>query len=139
MQTALSRRILGDIIGCVTLAALVGLLVYVWPGETTLNKFKELFRPIYILLAILGYACWIEKERTMPGVSWLLGTSWSIVAGIVSLAGGYSDRSFRQPLRLASQSTFIGGIPIRRYAFPLPRIHVHHHCRMDAKPGHSPS
>jgi hypothetical protein len=87
MQTGLVRRVLGDVIGCVTLAALVGLLVYVWPGETTQSKFKELFPPIYILLAILGYACWIKKERTMPGVSWLIGTSWSIVAGIVSLAG----------------------------------------------------
>ena len=85
--TGLVRRVLGDAVGCLTLAALVGLLVCVWPGETTPSKFKELFPPIYTLTAILGYAFWVEKEMKMPAASWLRGALWSVAAGVVSLIG----------------------------------------------------
>jgi hypothetical protein len=86
MQTALVRRVLGDAVGCVTLAALVGLLVYVWPGETTPSKFKELFPPIFVVLAIVGYPCWIKKEKAMPDDSWLKGALLFFGFGMVSLA-----------------------------------------------------
>jgi hypothetical protein len=81
------RRFLGDLLGLLTLASLVASLVYVWPGNTTPDKFKELFPSIYILFAMSGYACWLVKERTMPNESWLVGAMWSIAGGIISLAG----------------------------------------------------
>jgi hypothetical protein len=109
--TGLVRRVLGDVIGCITLAVLVGLVEYVWPGETTLSKFKELFPPIYLLLAILGYATWIEKERKMPNDSWLKGALLFFGAGIVSLAGDTLIGHFINPSAPLIEAPLSAGIP----------------------------
>jgi len=111
MQTAMVRRVLGDAIGFLTLAVLVGFLVYAWPGATTPSKLKELFPPIYILLAIPTYVCWIAKERKAPNTSWLFGAMWSIFAGIISLAGDTLFGYLINPSTSLLKAPLFAGIP----------------------------
>lgn len=116
MQTAVIRRVLGDVVGFLTLGVLVGLLVYVWPGATTLSKFKELFPLIYILLAIPSYVCWITKERKAPNTPWLTGAMWSVAAGIISLAGDILFGYLINPSTTLLKAPLFAGIP---FAFTL--------------------
>ena len=111
MQSTLVRRVLGDAVGCVTLATLVGLLVYAWPGEATPSKFKELFPSIYTLIVILGYAFWVEKEKKMPEASWLRGTLWSVAAGMVSLIGDVLIGHLFNPSVSLFKAPLSAGIP----------------------------
>ena len=120
MQTAMVRRVLGDAVGFLTLAILVGLLVYAWPGATTPSKLKELFPPIYILLIIPSYACWITKDRKAPNSSWLIGAMWSIFAAILSLAGDILIGYLANPSTSLLKAPLSAGIPVAVTLFLCP-------------------
>lgn len=82
VSTSLFWRILGDLVGCITLAFLLGLILFIMSGEeTTQSQLENTFFLIYWPLLISGYVGWHYMDKENP--SWFLVSLGSIGVGII--------------------------------------------------------
>jgi len=84
MLTSVIRRVLGDLIGAATLAALTGLIsTFAFPvvGGTLTGVFLA----IYGVLGVPGYVYWLQIEKSQDRPQWLLQSVLSVGVGALSL------------------------------------------------------
>jgi hypothetical protein len=76
METSLLRRILGDMVGCITLVALTLVLAFAYFGVDAARRNWPTLAGAILFLTLISYRLWIQFER--PNANWRTGVLVSI-------------------------------------------------------------